>query len=242
MSDSFGAPPPPPPPPSAPPPLPPAAPAGTPWDQRDRIGFVAALIETIKAVLLTPTDFFKAMPTSGGLGGPLVFGLVVGYAGLVVSAIYEAVFRAASRGLLEDFARQGEFGRFAGLFQGGVGLLAQVFVGPFVLVAGLFIGAGLAHLCLMLLSGAKRDFEATFRVFCFAQASAVFSVLPFCGSLAHLVYQVVLAVIGLSEAHGISRGTAAAAVLLPVVIVCCCCIGGLGAAFGSLASFAGHAR
>jgi hypothetical protein len=35
---------------------------------------------------------------------------------------------------------------------------------------------------LMLLGGAKRYFEATFRVACFAQAPAVFAIVPFCGN------------------------------------------------------------
>lgn len=233
MSDSFGAQPP------APPPLP--APRGTPWDERDRLGLATALVETIKQVLMTPVDFFKKMPTSGGLGGPLVFGLIVGYLGLAISAVYEAIFRSLGGGMFRNF-EHGQFARYAPLLEGGAGLVAQLVLGPVFLVLGLFLGAGITHLFLMLLGGAKRGFEATFRVVCFAQAAAIFSVVPFCGSLVHLVYQIVLAVIGISEAHGIGRGTAAAAVLLPGLILCCCCIGALVAAFGGIASLAGLHR
>jgi hypothetical protein len=60
------------------------------------------------------------------------------------------------------------------------------------------------------------------------------------------VYQVVLYIIGLAEAHQIGKWTAAGAVLLPGLI-CCCCAGILVAvilvaAFGGIASLARFAR
>jgi hypothetical protein len=60
------------------------------------------------------------------------------------------------------------------------------------------------------------------------------AVVPVCGFLAGL-YVLVLNIIGLSEAHGISRGKAAAAVLVPILLVCCCCALGIGLLFGGLA-------
>lgn len=235
MSDSSGVPPP------LPPPLP--APArGIPWDDRDRLGFVGALVETIRQVLLEPTAFFRAMPVAGGLGGPLGFGLIVGYLGLAVQAMYEFVFNSVAGRMLGGFGRSSELQRISEMIGSGFGLVLTLLLGPILLLLGLFLGAGITHLCLMLLGGARRGFEATFRVSCFVQAAAVFSVLPFCGALIHVVYQVVLAVIGLAETHQIGKWTAAGAVLLPVLVVCCCCAGILGAAFGGIASLAGFAR
>ena len=235
MSDSFGAPPP------FPPPLP--APArGIPWDDRDRLGFPGALVETIKRVLFEPTAFFRAMPVAGGLGGPLGFGLIVGYLGLAVQAMYDAVFESVAGRMFGDFTRRAEFQRYLELLEGGGRLVATLVLGPVFLVVLLFVGAGITHLFLMLLGGARRGFEATFRVACFIQAAAVFSVLPFCGAPIHAVYQVVLFVIGLAEAHQIGKWTAAGAVLLPGLVICCCCAGILGAAFGGIASLARFAR
>jgi hypothetical protein len=65
---------------------------------------------------------------------------------------------------------------------------------------------------------------------------------PFCGGPIHVVYQIVLSIIGISEAHQVSRMTAAAAVLLPIVLVCCCCGASLGMMFGGLAGVAGFPR
>ena len=59
----------------------------------------------------------------------------------------------------------------------------------------------------------------------YSQAASIFNIIPGCGGLVGLVYALVLLVIGLSEAHGISRGKSAAAVLVPFVLICCCCAG-----------------
>jgi hypothetical protein len=78
---------------------------------------------------------------------------------------------------------------------------------------------------LLLLGGARRDFEATFRVVGFSQATSLVFLLPFCGQFIGIVWSLVLCVLGLAEAHRIGHGKAAAAVLLPLVLVCCCCAG-----------------
>ena len=44
---------------------------GTPWDDRARIGFIPALVETTQKVLTAPSSFFASMPVAGGIGGPL---------------------------------------------------------------------------------------------------------------------------------------------------------------------------
>lgn len=234
MSD-FSPPPLPPDPPEPPPPAP-APPGGIPWDNRDRLGLATALIETIKLVLLDSVAFYRRMPPSGGLPGPLAFGLILGYFGFAVSMIYNFMMNA-SGGLLAGLGRGGgNFNRYSHLIGTGAGFVGALVLGPVFLVIALFLGAGITHLCLMLLGGAKRDYETTFRVTCFAQAAAVFAVIPFCGGLVQAVYQIVLAIIGISEAHGVSRWTAAGAVLLPIVLVCCCCGAGVFMLAGGIAS------
>ena len=224
----------------APPELPPR---GIPWDDRERLGFLPALVETVKLVLFDAPAFFKALPVTGGLGGPLFFALVVGYLGLAIQAGYEAIFRSLSGQMLGDFAgRAGGLERFVELMGSGLGLVLMLVLGPLFLLIGLFIGAGITHLFLMLLGGARNGFEATFRVSCFAQATALFAVLPFCGTPVQAVYQIVLMIIGLAEAHQTGKGTAAAAVLLPGLLLCCCCALAFVAAFGGIASLAGFAR
>jgi hypothetical protein len=73
----------------------------------------------------------------------------------------------------------------------------------------------------MLVGGANRSFETTFRVLCFSVGSAnLFAMIPMCGGLIAAIYQVVLECIGLSRAHQTTTGKAAMAVFLPVILCC----------------------
>ncbi|PYQ12633.1 MAG: hypothetical protein DMF80_16890 [Acidobacteria bacterium] len=92
------------------------------------------------------------------------------------------------------------------------------------------------------LGGAPRGFEATFRVACYAEAAALIRLVPLCGSLLSTAWFLFLAIVGLSEAHGISKGRAAAAVLLPLILVCCCCAAGILLVLGGFASALGNLK
>ena len=214
----------------------------TPWEQRDRIGLVSALVETTQQVLRRPTEFFRAMPVTGGIGGPLLYGVIVGYAGLAAAAIYGAIFQAVAGPRLFDMPHRGELEKFLPYLQGGVGLVFQIVLGPLLIAAGLFISSAILHLLLMLFGGAPRGFEATLRVRCYAEAASLFRLVPFCGTPIFVIYSLVLTIIGLSEAHGIGRGRAAAAVLLPLLFLCCCCVGAIVLAVGGLASALGNLK
>ncbi len=202
---------------------------------------MAALVETTTAVLLGPTDFFRRMPVTGGIGAPFGYAVVVGYAGLLAQAIYQALFRIGFGSVIAGLGRRGEVGQLLSLLQGGVGFMVQVILGPIIVTMGLFLGAGLYHVVLLLLGGARRDFEATFRVVAYGHAASALLVLPFCGSLVAIVWWAVVLVIGFAEAHGIGRGKSLAAVLLPIVFACCCCgalAGLVGLGLGGIASLA----
>jgi hypothetical protein len=215
---------------------------GTPWDRRASLGLLAALIETTKQVLMEPAAFFRAMPVTGGLGSPLLYAVIIGYVGLVASTIYNLVFRSVLSSSMAHLGGGGEIERLAPFLAGTASLVVNLLFGPVFIVIGLFIGAGLFHLMLLAFGGATRGFEATFRVTAFSQAASIFNVIPGCGGLIGLVYILVLLVIGLSEAHQISRGKAAAAVLVPFVLLCCCCGGIAAAALMGLAGALSHMR
>lgn len=242
-----------------PPPLPPAAPPGgsattgappgaagapgpgIPWDQRDRIGFFNALVETTRDVLTEPGRFFRAMPVTGGLGSPLLYGVVIGWIGLVATSFYQAIFHSLVGSTWGAWGEsRPEVAALLGWIEGWAGFVGQVVFGGVFVVIGLFVGAGIIHLMLLVLGGARRDFEATFRVVSFAQATSILLLIPFCGQLAAAVWSLVLYVLGLAEAHQIGHGKAAAAVLLPIVLVCCCCAALASIFAGAVASFVGH--
>jgi hypothetical protein len=214
---------------------------GTPWESRDRLGLVNAYVETTKQVLLSPTAFFRAMPVAGGIGAPLAFGVLTAYIGAVVSALYQMVLNSVMGSWASQFTQGGEaFERLIPILTQGAGLLMTLILGPLFALAGIFVGAAITHLFLMMFSGAGRGFEATLRTVSYCQATQLLQILPLCGGIVASVWGIVVLIIGLSEAHGVSRGTAAAAVLVPLLLVCCCCVGGAFLFFGGIASLAHH--
>jgi hypothetical protein len=233
--------------PEGPPPLPPppfgasgpsATPdTGTPWDRRDQLGVVPAIFDTIKGVLFSPAEFYRAMPKTGGIGAPLAFGMLVGYLGLLVATIYNALTQTLIGSAFRDL-EEGPLARIAPFLEGGLGFVANAILGPFYVLIGLFVGAGVYHLVLLILGQARQGFETTFRVVCYGQAAAILQVVPFCGGLVMAVWLIVVSIIGLSEAHGIGRGSAAIAVLAPVVLCCCCVALALALVFGGIAGLA----
>jgi hypothetical protein len=215
-----------PPPPAFEEPTPREEPRRTPWERRATIGLGAALVDTTKQVLTGPAAFFRSMPVTGGLGGPLLYAVIVGYVGLLAAALYDFVFRTVMGSSFERFGRNAEMERLLPMVPSWVGLAVQIVLGPALVALFLFIFAGVTHIVLTLLGGATRDFEATFRVAAYARAThllqIVLGIIPVCGAVLVLVVEIVVTTIGLSEVHGVSRGKAAAAILLPILIFCCC--------------------
>ena len=220
---------------------------GSAWDERGRLGFVPAFVETTRQVLTSPTDFFRRMPTAGGLGGPLLYAVTAGWIGLVAAALYQSVWVSiVGPSVLPFGIEREEFARVLAFMESWAGLVAQVVFGGVSVTIGVFVTAGILHLMLLLLGAGQKTFEATFRAVSFAQAPMVLFVIPVflvpgCGALV-AIWSLVLYVIGLSEAHQIGRGRAVAAVLLPLVALCCCCAGFAFTLAGAIASLAGHAR
>src|SRR5258707_1919498 len=128
----------------------------TPWERRHQIGFVNALIETTKQVLSQPTAFFRAMPVTGGIGGPLLYAVIVGYIGLFASTIYNLVFRSVLTSSLSGMVGNNDLERLAGFMHGGVGVLLNPILGPLFIVIRLFVSAGIFHLVLLALAAPQR--------------------------------------------------------------------------------------
>ena len=208
----------------------------TPWENREQLGFMGAYVETTRQVLLEPAGFFTRMPTRGGIGAPLVYGLLTAFVAIIVATIYQVVFSSVmgswAAGLQGEDSPLDKMLPFLGH---GVGLVFQLLLAPVFALVSLFVFSALLHLFLMIFGGAKEGFEASFRVLCYAQATQLVQIVPICGGLIASVWLLVVLIIGLSEAHKTSRGTAAAAVLVPIVLFCCCCVGAILVMAGGIA-------
>ncbi len=212
----------------------PAAPrSGLPWEHRQQRGFFNGFIETLAMVLTKPDLAFRTMKTEGGVAEPLIYALVGGCVGGIASLLFSLGLR--SMGL---FAGQRDaFSALAGL---GIGTIAVIVLVPVFIVVALFIGAAIVHLCLMLVGGANKSFETTFRVLAFSQGSTgLLQIIPVCGGLIAAVWALVVNCIGLARSHEISTGRAVLAVLLPLVV---CCGAGilLLIMFGGIAALSQH--
>ena len=199
--------------------------SGLPWENREQLGFFKAFIDTVSLLITKPTEAFTMMKREGGLADPLLFGLIGGTAGTIASTLFQV-------GLQYLIGARNSFAEIFGL---GV-VLAFIVLSPVLVACGLFIASGLLHVCLMMLGGATRSFETTFRVVGFSSgATQLISIIPFCGGYVAAIYNIVLECIGLREAHQPTTGKALLAIFLPI-IVCC---GLLALIFGALVAGSG---
>ena len=104
------------------------------------------------------------------------------------------------------------------------GMISTLIVLPIFLLLAAFITTAVWHVSLMILGGANKPFEATYRVYCYvAGACALLSMVPCCGPFISLGWNIVASMIGLSKVHGIGSGKALTAILLPLILCCGLC-------------------
>jgi hypothetical protein len=195
---------------------------GLPWEHRQERGFFNAFIETLSMVLTRPAEAFSVMKREGGLGEPLIYALIGGSVGGIVSALFSLGFQ--SIGLFTN-----KNSSLAGMTGMGIGSVGLIILLPLFLAIFLFIWSALAHLCLMIVGGANQPFETTFRVLAFTQGSTgPLQMIPLCGGVIAGVWAIVCYCIGLARAHETDTGRAVLAVFLPLIV---CCGGGVLIAF-----------
>jgi hypothetical protein len=180
-----------------------------PWEDQDNLGFLQALIQTIKQSMLSPAEFFGKIPLSAGFLLPLLFALIVESVGSMAAYLWSM---AAGGDVFSELN-----GRNPMLFA----LLI-----PLLLFMGIFIWSMLLHASLFLVGGAREDFEATFRIVCYTSGPELLGVIPIVGGIASIIWKVYITIVGIREVHGISNARAVIALVLPVLICCAIGLGG----------------
>jgi hypothetical protein len=155
-----------------------------------------------------------AMKREGGFGDPLIYAIIGGSVGYVAYFLYQFLLSSVhALGTHENPVMQA--------MGGGTRSLFLIICVPLLIAIGAFIVAGILHLCLMIVGGAKQPFETTFRIVCFAGGSAdPLLIIPICGGLIGGIWKIVLYCIGLARGHETDTGRAVLAVLLPVIVCC----------------------
>jgi hypothetical protein len=188
---------------------------GLPWENREQLGFVNGLWETILMVLTKPNDAFGVMRREGNFLDPLLYAVLLGTFGSVVAFIYQGVLQSV--GLVSSGSGDG----LAALAGFGATSILMLVLMPVILLLGLFVGSAITHLCLMLVGGANQSYETTLRVMSYSSGSAsVLQVIPLCGGIISALYTIVLNCIGLARAHQTDTWRAVVAVLLPAFLCC----------------------
>ncbi len=192
----------------------PAARTGLPWEHRQERGFFNAFVDTLVMVLTKPSEAFSVMKREGGLGEPLIYALIGGCFGGIVSLLF-------SLGLQSTRFFANRHDTFAAMAGTGVGSAALIVLVPLFVIISLFIGSAIVHFCLMIVGGANQSFETTFRVIAFSQGSTgPLQIIPICGGLIAGVWALVCNCIGLARAHDTDTGRAVLAVFLPLIVCC----------------------
>lgn len=193
--------------------------SGPPWEGDGSL--VDRFVATARQLLTEPNAFFPQMRITGGLQNPIVY-LVIG---LLVAGVASTMY---------SFVVPGSMGGF-GAMRLGVGSGAgSIIMVPLFGLVGSFIGAGIFHIVLSLLGGAKQPFEATYRVVAYVGGTtALFNLIPICGGLIGGIYGLYLYIIGLANVHETDTTKAAIAVLTPAVL-CCVAVVIFGAALAAI--------
>jgi hypothetical protein len=178
----------------------------TPWESGG--GFIGAFIKTTQEVLFSPTKFFKKAAAGKGYWSPFIFAMISGIIGSGVGLLWQWLFLSGVvPSQLLSAATYSVFLTFA------------IISIPFTIALSIIIGSGVTHLCLMIVGGNRRGFEATFRAISYSHSALLFHIVPIVGTFVGGIYLFILAILGVREGHEISTGKAVLAVLLPLIIV-----------------------
>jgi hypothetical protein len=128
-------------------------------------------------------------------------------------------------------------GRFLRFFGDGAALAGVSVFLPVGVALGNLIWAGVLHVSLAVLGGARGTYGTTLKAVCYSSSATAFNVFPVCGAAVGAVWQVVVQVIGLRELHRTSTARAFWAWFLPFVVAACLAGLAVAAALVGLARF-----
>lgn len=206
-----------------------------PWEDRARLGFLTALIESGKLLITQPKEAYSRLQPNGDLTSPLLFGLVIGWPVAVISVIWQLLFSGMMGGLGSTEA--------AGFGLAQMGIVVVLY--PIFYAIGVFLLACIFHLTLSLIKGLDRSpfgFEGTLKVVAYGMVANIASVIPMIGGIISFGVMVYLAINGIEVVHRTSQKNAVITVLVPIGLCCVCIIASFvlfGAAMAAAFSQAG---
>lgn len=185
----------------------------TDWEDRANLGFLRGLSQTLSDATLRPSEFFRRTLPTGNIGSALLFALLVWMTAGLISLFWQSQMMD-SFPLLERLER--EFSLEFGREQYGL----YVLVLPFWMTLVIFVSAAIFHVCLLLVGSGRSGWEATFRALCYSFGPQLLSVLPVCGGIIAMFWQLSIVLTGWREFHQSSTPRVALAAFLPLILCC----------------------
>jgi hypothetical protein len=210
-------------------PPPPSGPMGTaalpplPFEDPTQ-PWLSAFFQTIGIFVQNPKQGYQRMRLTGDLLRPVVYALVLGSAGYILSFVWQAMFEESMKSWLPASDYDTAIPPVAMLWFAALSPLIFVFLA--------LINTIVSHVCLLIVGSGKSGLAATFRVVCYSQTAMIVMLVPLCGSTVVWIWSLVLEIVGFSVAHKTSYGRAAIAVFIPLLL-CCACIGISFSLFGA---------
>lgn len=194
-----------------------------PWEERSRIGLAEGFIQTVRLMILQPSDGFSRLRPDGDLTSPLLFGIIVSWLSMVASQLWSFIFSSSLRNLAGSYEGLEE------IFQApsAWGLVALTVFWPVLFLVIAFIGSAILHVCVLVVGGTERSemgFEGTLKVYSYATVAWLAALVPIAGGIITTLWGLVLQVIGIAEAHRTTQGRALLAVLIPSLLCCACLV------------------
>ena len=188
--------------------------------------FFTGLFETIKLILLQPTHFFKNYKLDGSIGKPLLFAVMLGWTTTIISIIWGTVISESIFSVFRDHMPDIEGFDWEQFGPGTSSLdaILGIILAPIAIAIGMFIFSGIYHLFLLMVKGANKNFKTKFNVVAYGMVSHIAEIFPFCGGIISWIYGIILAIIGLTEAHKTESWKAVFAVFGPILLCCICCL------------------
>jgi len=169
------------------------------WERRQELGAFSALMQTVQQVFSAPVATFRGMKTTGGLGGPLWFHVLLISLTTWVSIGYQmAALKVNPEAVLGPLASQISPAEMQG------SLTIFFLLTPLFVVAGAFVTAGVTHVFLLA---------------ALAPAS-LFQLIPMCGGVIYLAVGLLLLVIAMREIHRTDTWRASVGVTFPALLCC----------------------
>ena len=184
-----------------------------PWETRSSALDLGALWRTTRDILFRPGAAFSSVSYEAGKRSCLLYALIFGSIGQILGIYWLTV-----AGILGNTIE-------AGTLENTIWFAGAALLTPLFLLVSLYIAAGLAHVFLNVLRGARRPFSATFQVSAYVTGATSLvnlfplNLIPVAGSMIIPIWALVLNSIGLARAHQTSTIKALFALLLPLIIL-----------------------